>query len=516
MSRAPKLLVGTMLASCLLGTVGAATASADAVSAADAAALMQQVAPEIEAPVAPSHGVGAAPDTGAAAGSGVTVQLPETAASPIVASNGSTSIKLTPLRVTDSASDAHATGDATVFANTARSADTAVKASAMGFETFTQIRDAMAGERYSWRVTLTDGQHLQKLSDGSVVVTEASGQLAERVIDPTLDLDARVSAISDAEAFIRGDAEGAPTPSTTDVPEPNTSEAVETGELVAVDAEAQAEAAESAAKETRDEVPNGQAVVATIGMPWAKDANGEPVASHYDVDGDVVTLVVEHQDKPVAYPVVADPWVWLDWGLFSWDDAGTTAVMWSAQTGWVSIGLAEIGITGLDNSGGSAWVAAGYPSVSGSTGAETSWCLFRPWNALKCKKAKALGTTALASAQSHFRNSLWSLEDGTGDAYRHCYWSGLMTLEWNRSDAKGFGDRHEDHGRRNGESQKHFEYARDMDQHNNFEGRDRAGEVSSSGPLITKCLNMTRKTNYTSGSNILWYFKSGPNTTLAR
>lgn len=516
MSRVPKLLVGTMLASCLMGTAGTAAAAADTVSAADAAALMQQVAPEVEAPVAPSHGVGAAPETTTASGSGVTVQLPETADSPIVASNGSTSVELTPLRVTDSASDAHATGDATVFANTARSADTAVKASAMGFETFTQIRDALAGERYSWRVTLTAGQRLQKLSDGSVVVTEASRQLAERVIDPTTSPEDRAGAISDAEQFVTGDIDGTPDTSINDVPEPGSSEAVETGELVATDAAAQADIAEAAAKETRDEVPDGQAVVATIGTPWAKDANGDPVASHYDIDGDVVTLVVDHQDKPVAYPVVADPWVWLDWGLFSWDDAGTTAVMWSAETGWVSIGLAEIGITGLDNSGSSSWVTAGYPGSSGSTGSEKSYCLLRPWNALKCKTAKSLATTALASAQYHFQGSPWSLEDGTGDAYRHCYWSGLMTLEWNRSDAKGFGDRHEDHGRRNGESQKHFEYARDMDQHNNFEGRDRAGEVSSRGPLITKCLNMTRRTIYTSGSNILWYFKSGPNTTLAR
>lgn len=39
---------------------------------------------------------------------------------------------------------------------------------------------------------------------------------------------------------------------------------------------------------------------------WAKDANGADVPTHFEIDGGVLTQVVEH-DGSVAYPVVADP-----------------------------------------------------------------------------------------------------------------------------------------------------------------------------------------------------------------
>lgn len=47
--------------------------------------------------------------------------------------------------------------------------------------------------------------------------------------------------------------------------------------------------------------------------PWAKDANGVDVPTHYEVQGDDLVQVVEHTTTPgVAYPVVADPWLWRD------------------------------------------------------------------------------------------------------------------------------------------------------------------------------------------------------------
>ncbi len=39
---------------------------------------------------------------------------------------------------------------------------------------------------------------------------------------------------------------------------------------------------------------------------WAKDANGADVPTHFEIDGGVLTQVVEHESS-VAYPVVADP-----------------------------------------------------------------------------------------------------------------------------------------------------------------------------------------------------------------
>lgn len=42
---------------------------------------------------------------------------------------------------------------------------------------------------------------------------------------------------------------------------------------------------------------------------WAKDADGKPVATHYEVRGDSLVQIVEHDRTKSTYPVVADPWL---------------------------------------------------------------------------------------------------------------------------------------------------------------------------------------------------------------
>lgn len=50
--------------------------------------------------------------------------------------------------------------------------------------------------------------------------------------------------------------------------------------------------------------------VATVDAPWAVDANGVPVATRFEVDGNVITQVVD-LDEATAFPVTADPsWWW--------------------------------------------------------------------------------------------------------------------------------------------------------------------------------------------------------------
>ncbi|MBX0301840.1 hypothetical protein K2F54_17895 [Cryobacterium sp. 1639] len=57
-------------------------------------------------------------------------------------------------------------------------------------------------------------------------------------------------------------------------------------------------------------------IIAAIAAPWAKDANGVDVATHYELTGTTLTQVVEHTAAGVAYPVVADPQVsTLWWGV---------------------------------------------------------------------------------------------------------------------------------------------------------------------------------------------------------
>jgi hypothetical protein len=52
------------------------------------------------------------------------------------------------------------------------------------------------------------------------------------------------------------------------------------------------------------------APVTFIAEPWAKDANGSAVPTHYELNGTTLTQVVE-QNSTAAYPIIADPaFVW--------------------------------------------------------------------------------------------------------------------------------------------------------------------------------------------------------------
>lgn len=58
-----------------------------------------------------------------------------------------------------------------------------------------------------------------------------------------------------------------------------------------------------------------------IGAPWAKDANGASVPTHYELNGTTLTQVVEHGSGS-AYPIVADPTIggfYMEW--YSWNSA---------------------------------------------------------------------------------------------------------------------------------------------------------------------------------------------------
>lgn len=48
--------------------------------------------------------------------------------------------------------------------------------------------------------------------------------------------------------------------------------------------------------------------IGAIAAPWAKDANGLDVPTHYEVSGTTVIQVVDHLSDKFAYPIVADPW----------------------------------------------------------------------------------------------------------------------------------------------------------------------------------------------------------------
>lgn len=48
-------------------------------------------------------------------------------------------------------------------------------------------------------------------------------------------------------------------------------------------------------------------LVGTIAAPWALDARGAPVPTHFEVSGTIVTQIVDHTSGQYAYPITADP-----------------------------------------------------------------------------------------------------------------------------------------------------------------------------------------------------------------
>ncbi len=86
------------------------------------------------------------------------------------------------------------------------------------------------------------------------------------------------------------------------------------------------------------------ALVGGFAPPWAKDANGHPVNTHYEIRGNDLVQVVDHRVDGVVYPVTADPWLGID--LFDWtsrtDCPGGGAHCEKGKSGYViSAGLSK-------------------------------------------------------------------------------------------------------------------------------------------------------------------------------
>lgn len=58
----------------------------------------------------------------------------------------------------------------------------------------------------------------------------------------------------------------------------------------------------------------GDVIFGTIAAPWAVDASGQPVPTHYTLRGTILTQVVDATNA--VLPVVADPWVDLGWSIY--------------------------------------------------------------------------------------------------------------------------------------------------------------------------------------------------------
>lgn len=95
-----------------------------------------------------------------------------------------------------------------------------------------------------------------------------------------------------------------------------------------------------------------------MAAPWATDANGNDVATHYEVVDGSLVQVVDHRSSGVAYPVVADPQITtINWfqTRIRWNRAETATI---AAAGWGATGLTAVGAAAGTAIGGPIGAAA--------------------------------------------------------------------------------------------------------------------------------------------------------------
>lgn len=332
---------------------------------------------------------------------------------------------------------------------------------------------------------LKPGQSLRKLSDGSVAVVESRAQVDSKVADAAVEhgsAEADGEETTESAAAIETDVEqhfDEATEQPTVAPDPAPEDpkvAADEGEQRAASSDAQIDQSEGRLAAAQKLVAEDEVVAMLVDVPWAKDAEGRPIPVSYDVESDVLTMTVEHRGADTAYPVVADPWFFIGYGFLWADESSDWVVQWTPWTGYSWFCLCWMDLSALDVDDDPTAVAAYYRPDRGEKG----WCAL-PWRWTKCLDANGLATRALNAAQRKFSRA--GLEDGRGDAFRHCYWSAMMTVKWDRSEAKGFGDRHESANRRNGQRAS----AERMDKHNNSWGREWGDRYGSYATSESKC-----------------------------
>lgn len=167
--------------------------------------------------------------------------------------------------------------------------------------------------------------------------------------------------------------------------------------------------------------------VAAVAAPWAKDAQGRDVPTHYEVDGSTITQVVEHQKSDFTYPIVADPW--LGTNLFSsiylasWTYAAQPVVNLNLSPwGWlVYTGIAQGGLPLSFGAGQAILDTAGWDeawSKGGSIRAALDKPSQRQQFSCHALGAIAAGEWNLEKGRPNRLNGNW----GAGVAMHHCNW----------------------------------------------------------------------------------------------
>lgn len=221
----------------------------------------------------------------------------------VVLGAGEGAVTLTPTAVAPDASPPVVIGgDALVFANTAAASDTSLRPTALGVETFTQLRGDGAPETQSWKVTVGPGESLQRLDDGSVALLGQRIAPPDEATPPPTASPLPLPIVPDVIDLLTPDEPPPlPPPDPAAAPEPLSDEETQ----AITDADAQRDAAVAALVAAEQETRREALVV--FSEPKAVDANGQGVAATLTADGDEITMTVDHRAPGVVHPVVADP-----------------------------------------------------------------------------------------------------------------------------------------------------------------------------------------------------------------
>ena len=133
---------------------------------------------------------------------------------------------------------------------------------------------------------------------------------------------------------------------------------------------------------------------ATIAQPWATDADGNPVPTHFDIRGTSVVQVVDH--RGAAYPVVADP-------KFTWGWLTGTAYLNRLETRSLKTFSAAAGLAAMICAG-AGLATAGWGCVgSGAYAAQWLYVAGNAYSDHKCVKIKLPYMVAFPYSGGHCR-----------------------------------------------------------------------------------------------------------------
>ncbi len=160
--------------------------------------------------------------------------------------------------------------------NDADSTDVVTRATEHGAQMIAILADESASGRVAFSLDLPEGARLEPSNDGTVDIVRDI-EVERPTVSAGAELDARITAIL-------GDSPPDSSPS---------DEQITALEGIPV---------------PQMEVSRETIVMASITAPWAIDADGQTLATEYEVDGNTITQVVD--TRGAAFPVVADPDIW--------------------------------------------------------------------------------------------------------------------------------------------------------------------------------------------------------------